>query len=138
MAAPKNPYVLLAKVGAVVLGLGAIGYGIYKLTGAAADKKKARKEEYPRDETKDSNIDEAAASRIAETVYTAMAGWGTNEEVIFAQFLQPNAAAIKLIYNAFGSKDGENMYQWFIGDLDQEDLQILRELWRSKGIVPEF
>ena len=74
-----------------------------------------------------------------------MAGFGTNEAAIYAALRAVNGPGLKLIFNAFGVRDvpwgfgiGQNMYEWFLNDLSDHELDQVRLIWENAGLVPPF
>jgi len=91
-----------------------------------------------RDEPVPSNISENDAMRRAGILYTSMVDAGTMEQPIYQAMIGVNKAGLMLIYNKFGIRRNENLYQWFIDDLNYKELAIVREIWRRAGIMVPF
>jgi len=64
----------------------------------------------------------------AQSLYTAMSGWGTDEDMIF-DTLDPltkeQAKAVRTYFNTYFS-EGYSLDQWFEGDLSGSDLTRAR------------
>jgi hypothetical protein len=75
----------------------------------------------------------------ADKLYNAMKGWGTDEPAVFAvfQWLQNNIDFLKL-QNAFGVRDGWDMYRWVKGDLTSSELTQVNNILYAKGIIYSF
>lgn len=89
-------------------------------------------------EVKDSNISKRQARQRANQLFTAMDGLWTNEVAIGNAFKNVNGPGLKLIYNKFGVRGDENLGQWLIGDLNDFELEQVRELWQEQGVDPPF
>jgi len=126
----------------VAASLTAIGTGIYWVNESKRRKEQEEAEErelfYPPDETAGSSISVQEAQRRANNIFTAMDGPGTDEMAIYRAQNLINASALKLLYNTFGIRDGENMGQWFMGDLDSGEMTIVRAQWQNRGLQPPF
>ncbi len=85
-----------------------------------------------------SNITEQEALRRANMLYTAMRGFGTNEMTIYKALMTVNKAGLMLIFNQFGSRRGQNLYQWFMDDLGYKELAVVSEIWKKQGINVPF
>lgn len=83
----------------------------------------------------DASISEAKAALIANGLYDAMSGAGTDEELIEEQLLKPNYSNsdLAMIVAAFGVKKynnfGKPMFDWMGGD----DLNLPQWLARETG-----
>jgi len=93
---------------------------------------------YPPNEISGSNLSARQAMRRANQLYSAMKGAGTNEETVYKTQLDANGDGLKLIYNKFGIREGENLGQWFLDDLGYKELLIVRAIWKKKGVTPPF
>jgi len=91
---------------------------------------------YPPSET--AGADHRIANQRANQIYTAMDGIGTDELAIVQAQNLVSAAMLKLIYNKFGIRDGQNLGQWYQGDLSGYWLNIVRAQWNNKGVKPPF
>lgn len=76
---------------------------------------------------------------LANKLYNAMKGVGTDEDTVFACFNQLNNTAdvLKLIA-VFGTKDGETLDQWIRGDLSSWEISRLNRNLSNKGIAYAF
>lgn len=76
---------------------------------------------------------------LANKLYNAMKGVGTDEDTIFACFnsLNNTADCLKLIA-VFGTKDGETLDQWIRGDLSSWEISRLNKNLSNKGIAYQF
>ena len=67
-----------------------------------------------------------------------MTGLGTNEIAVYQALSNVNGAGLKLIFNVFGIRGGENLYEWFLDDLNDFELEKVRTIWVSAGLIPPF
>jgi len=118
-----------------------IGYAVIK----AIEKDDEEEEEevvysdlYKGDEVDNANISPRQATMRANNIYTAMKGFGTDELAIYRAFNLINADGLRLIYNKFGIRNQENMGQWFIGELNDGEMAIVRAQWQNVGVTPPF
>lgn len=76
---------------------------------------------------------------LANKLYNAMKGVGTDENTIYACFnqLRNTADMLKLIA-VFGTKDGETLDQWIRGDLNSWEISRLNSNLANKGIAYAF
>ena len=72
---------------------------------------------------------------MSGTLYTAMKGWGTDEEAIYGVFrkMRNSVDVLKLI-DAFGVKDGQTLGQWLKGDLSSWNFNKINEILQGNGI----
>lgn len=93
---------------------------------------------YPPSELGNSNISARQAMRRANQLYTAMKGAGTDEEAVYRAQNMLNGDGLKMVYNKFGIREGENLGQWFLNDLSDSEMVIVRRQWTERGIIPPF
>lgn len=76
---------------------------------------------------------------FAQDLYGAMKGWGTNEEKIYNVFRQMKSKVdvLKLI-DAYGTRDGENLFEWLDGDLSSWNFRKINQILRDNNIDYEF
>lgn len=81
----------------------------------------------------------ATFNMLANKLYTAMKGAGTDEDTVFSVFGQLNNTAdmLKLVV-VFGTRDGETLDQWIRGDLGYFEINKLNRLLSNKGIAYSF
>jgi hypothetical protein len=108
---------------------------------------------------------ESEAMQIADGAEGAMSGMGTSAMSLFEAIIpwQEDPNALRMIYQAFGTRDGQNLFQWYQGDLadictngcwagfslylcdipvnpcgcdylDKTELGCMRYLWRNSGL----
>ena len=76
---------------------------------------------------------------LANKLYTAMKGVGTDEDTVFNVFGQMgNTADVLKLVAVFGTKDGETLDQWIRGDLSSWEIKKLNRLLSNKGIAYSF
>lgn len=76
---------------------------------------------------------------LANKLYNAMKGVGTDENTVYSCFnqLRNTADMLKLIA-VFGTKDGETLDQWIRGDLNSWEINRLNTNLANKGIAYAF
>lgn len=79
----------------------------------------------PSDNTQVDGDFDAQAKSIADGQYNAMAGWGTDEESLFTPLLALNGAQLAKVYEKFGVRDGQNLFQWYGNELNNSALTSL-------------
>ena len=126
---------------AVVAIIGLITFVILKLTGVIdkAEKDKAAKEatEQFLKEVNSVNlrISETTAKSLAEKLYTAMKGWGTDEKAIYEVFNQVSTRDdVLYIFAQFGLKDGKNLTQWLTAELNAKERAQVNAILTQKNI----
>jgi predicted PurR-regulated permease PerM len=126
---------------AVVALIGLITFVILKLTGVInkAEKKKAEKEateQFLKEVTiTNLRISETTAKQLAEKLYTAMKGWGTDEKAIYEVFSQVSTRDdVLYIFAQFGLKDGRNLTQWLTSELNAKERTKVNAILTEKNI----
>ena len=80
-------------------------------------------------------ISETTAKQLAEKLYTAMKGWGTDEKAIYEVFNQVSTRDdVLYIFAQFGLKDGKNLTQWLTSELNAKERAQVNAILTSKGI----
>lgn len=77
---------------------------------------------------------------FADTLYTAMQGFGTDENAVKGVFsnMNNNSDVLKLI-QVFGIRDGYGLAGWIAGDFSSSDKdKYINQVLRSKGITYQF
>lgn len=84
-------------------------------------------------------LSNATFNMLANKLYTAMKGVGTDEDTVYSVFGQlGNTADVLKLITVFGTKDGETLDQWIRGDLSSWEINKLNRLLANKGIVYSF
>lgn len=84
-------------------------------------------------------LSNATFNLLANKLYTAMKGIGTDENTIYSVFNQlNNTADVYKLIAVFGTKDGETLDQWIRGDLGYFELKKLNKILVNKGIAYSF
>lgn len=131
--------------------LGGVGYGVYTIVNAIRRAEARRKAQEEAEKLKgeiqalqtttgqSQSYPESQYTTMADTLYYAMAGWGTDEESIFSTFgtLVNNVDFLKL-QTAFGSRDGYSLTEWLRGDLSSDDIRKINSLLTDRGIIYRF
>lgn len=78
-------------------------------------------------------------SNLADRLYSAMSGPGTDEEAVYAAFrlLRTRSDLMSLI-KAFGVRKGETLPQWLTGDLSRREIEKLNAILVSNRINYSF
>lgn len=76
---------------------------------------------------------------MADALYEAMDGMGTDEDTIYSVFYKMNnkADVLKLIL-IFGEKEGENLPQWLHSDLNFSEISKINSILSTKNIDYSF
>lgn len=73
---------------------------------------------------------------MANKLYVAMDGWGTDEDAILEVFERINNDLDFLeLDSAFGSKDGYSMLEWLQGDISQYYFDKINNMLNSNGVT---
>lgn len=76
---------------------------------------------------------------LANKLYVAMKGVGTDEDAIFSVFLLMNTESdVRKLVNAFGTKKKETLSEWLLGDLSTNDINKINSILAEKGINYNF
>lgn len=96
-------------------------------------------DEYTEETGERPTLTNAQFNMLANKLYTAMKGVGTDEDTIFAVFGQlRNTADVLKLVAVFGTKDGETLEQWIRGDMSSWEINKLNRLLTNKGISYSF
>ena len=95
-------------------------------------------DEYTEETGERPTLTNAQFNMLANKLYTAMKGVGTDEDTIFSVFGQMRNTADVLKLAVFGTKDGETLEQWIRGDLSSWEINKLNRLLDNKGIAYSF
>lgn len=76
---------------------------------------------------------------FADSIQTAIAGWGTDEESVYnvMRQIKNNIDFLKL-QTAFGVRDGETLSQWLLGDLSSAEMLSVNQILSSNGVTYRF
>ena len=106
--------------------------------------RRARDNSYFKDNKKaitkaDLSYNEADYTVFANKLYAAMKGLGTDEDAIFSVFQLMNTESdVRQLINAFGTKKGETLSQWLLGDLSAADIAKINGILAYNGINYRF
>lgn len=104
---------------------------------------------------------EVNADNYANAQYSAMAGYGTDEEALIYPLTELTGGQLIQVYQAFGIKDGKNLFQWYSDELAEStwtglayynenvegcesyfdacsEVQIMRAIWDKSGLPITF
>lgn len=109
-------------------------------------RKKATKEQddYIKDVEKqidksDLSYSNSEYTQMANKLYSAMKGIGTNENAIYDVFSQLETESdVRKLISTYGSKDGMTLQQWLIDDLSNRELQKLNDILAKNNINYSF
>lgn len=86
-------------------------------------------------------ITQQKAIDIADRLYEAMSGFGTDEKTILSLLKPLNKADLELVTNKFGLRKGkgplaksENLIEWLKSELSGADLQQVSEIFYSNNL----
>lgn len=95
--------------------------------------------EYTQETGESPTLSSATFNMLANKLYTAMKGVGTDEDTVYDVFGQlRNTADVYKLVAVFGTKDGETLDQWIRGDLSSWEINKLNKLLSNKGIAYSF
>ena len=78
-------------------------------------------------------------TQMANKLYSAMKGIGTNENAIYDVFSQLETESdVRKLISTFGSKDGMTLQQWLIDDLSNRELQKVNDILAKNNINYSF
>lgn len=78
-------------------------------------------------------------TQMANKLYSAMKGIGTNENAIYDVFSQMQSESdVRKLISMYGSKDGMTLQQWLIDDLSNRELQKLNDILAKNNINYSF
>ena len=81
----------------------------------------------------------AEYSLMANSLFTAMDGMGTNEQVIYNVFNRlKNIDDLYQLITSFGVKDDQTLQQWLISDLSSSELEKVNQILSMKNINFQF
>ena len=118
----------------------------------------------PKDGTSVAAIEEEfanAAANYANAQYAAMEGYGTDENALIFPLTNLTGAQLIMVYEAFGVKEGKNLFQWYSSELagsswtgliysddnvegctsywdECTELDIMRAIWDKSGLPITF
>lgn len=76
---------------------------------------------------------------LANQVYNACKGFGTDEDAIYNVFNQMNNTAdVYKLIQVFGTKDNKTLPMWIRGDLNRWEIKNLNNILANKGINYAF
>lgn len=84
-------------------------------------------------------LSNAVFNLLANKLYTAMKGIGTDENTIYGVFNQMNNTAdLYKLVAVFGTRDGETLDQWIRGDMSNREIKKINQILTNKGIAYSF
>lgn len=124
----KGPYQTAITVG-VILALVVALYFVARQLGLIPESKYDTKNNVqetaegavPLDDSSVEEIEESfqdEAFNFANAQYAAMEPYGTDEETLMFPLTALSGAQLIMIYEAFGVRDGKNLFQWYASELD--------------------
>lgn len=133
-----NIYIIIAVLVAAIV----VGIIVYKNFMTVKDTKqsndlidKVNQEINPKDVT----LTQVQLATIAEKLYVAMDGLGTDTDAVYSAFdMAETRSDILAIIGKFGVRDGETLTEWIQGDLSGSEIMHLNSLIASKGINYKF
>lgn len=77
--------------------------------------------------------------QYADRLYTAMKGWGTDEDTIYDVFsnFRTDDDVLQLI-RIYGTKDGMTLPQWIIDELNTKERKKLNTILNNNGVTYQF
>ena len=89
--------------------------------------------------TDDITLTQAQFNSYASALYSAMKGWGTDEEKIYNVFRQMNTRSDVLqLIKVFGVKDGDTLTEWLNDDLSASEIEKINTILATNDINYSF
>lgn len=89
--------------------------------------------------TDDITLTQAQFNSYASALYSAMKGWGTDEEKIYNVFRQMNTRSDVLqLIKVFGVKDGDTLTEWLNDDLSASEIEKINNILATNDINYSF
>lgn len=83
-----------------------------------------------------STLNESTALVLADKLYSAMKGAGTNKAAVSDVFFKiKNDSDFIMLKKAFGTRDGESMLQWLTGDLSRKHRDDINKLLAKRKVT---
>ncbi len=92
-------------------------------------------------EIKDSDVTltSAQASTLADKIFSALRGWGTDEEAVYSAFrMLRSRSDLLLLSRTFGVRGGRTLSEWLSSDLSQKELDKVNQILATNGITYSF
>lgn len=87
----------------------------------------------------DITLTQAQFNSYASALYSAMKGWGTDEEKIYNVFRQMNTRSDVLqLIKVFGVKDGDTLTEWLNDDLSASEIEKINTILATNDINYSF
>lgn len=92
-------------------------------------------------EIKDSDVTltSAQASTLADKIFSALRGLGTDEEAVYSAFrMLRSRSDLLLLSRTFGVRGGRTLNEWLAADLSQKELDKVNQILATNGITYSF
>ena len=84
-------------------------------------------------------LKEATAKALADKLYEAMDGWGTDEAAIYEVMNEMNTRSdVVLLIKTFGVRDGKNLVQWITSELNAKDRAQVNNILATNNVNYKF
>lgn len=138
---PRRVIALVVVIVLVAVLLAVFWSKIKQLINGLSGKVQANAElnQYQAESGESLSLTNAEYTRLADKLYKAVKGVGTDETAIYAVFnaLGNKADLLKLIA-VFGTKDDMNLAQWIYDDLNSSEIRKVNTILANKGIDYAF
>jgi hypothetical protein len=120
---------LIKNAALIIGGVAVLGVGVYMLKKYSKDKDYQEAEKKLGDGSK-----EGVAVQLASRLYTAMKGWGTNEEAMFdvakqiSSYKAVNGLTFGDVASAFKKLYNDELLKWVNSELNSKDLAQFQKL----------
>ena len=84
-------------------------------------------------------LNEATAKALADKLYEAMDGWGTDESAIFEVMNEMKSRSdVLMLIRTFGVRDGKNLVQWITSELNAKDRAQVNNILATNNVNYKF
>lgn len=84
-------------------------------------------------------LNEATAKALADKLYEAMDGWGTDEAAVYEVMNEMNTRSdVVLLIKTFGVRDGKNLVQWITSELNAKDRAQVNNILATNNVNYKF
>ncbi len=135
----KGQLYTIAVVAVVVIVAVIVFYLNYSKIKEWIQEKKLEKEIAADIDSSNISISTTMMRQYADRLYTAMKGWGTDEDTIYDVFgnFHSSDEVLQLI-KVYGTRDNMTLPQWIIDELNTKERKKLNTLLTNNGVTYQF
>ncbi len=90
-------------------------------------------------DTTKQTLTQTQLNTLASKLYTAMKGWGTDEDAIYAAFETLGSRTdLMQLRKTFGTKDGMTLDEWLADELNASEIEHLNNILATNSIDYKF